>query len=236
MIPGVTASMIAAAAGGGITYVGGDTDEQGGNSADLDFILPTHATDDLAMIFISADGHNNNWQTFTCSTTGWTKHRQDDSTTSRHITSAIFYKKLTSAADTDPSVQISGSQEHGGALMVFRGVDTTTPFDLTEAYTEGQNNATPTNDPITTVNDGCCLLLVHTSSEWAIDTAGLPTTPSGMTLGPNLIGDAYYTRQIVTAYKEDVGVAATYTPTAWTHTTDSSTVEYHTYTIALRKA
>lgn len=218
-----------------ITHVGQD-DESGasGNTTDMTFTLPTHQADDFGIIIASY--RNTLTATMAIGTaTGWTQiGTTKDTTAGDDIRSMIWYKKFTSSSETNPAVTIDLGRNRSALLHVFRGVDTTTPFDVTHTEGDGTNSATPTNPAITTGTANACVLLWHNNTNTEITVYGKPTAPTGLADGVTTILLAGGNVQQFTAYKLDVGAAATITPDAWTHTAVTTVGEYHTYTIALR--
>lgn len=218
-----------------ITFVGSDKGDNGANTVALTMNLPTHQADDFAVIIAYNDNQDTVATWSITGASGYTKHREDQHTGGRDRNVAIFYKKLTSSSETDPVAQISAAAFHSASLYVFRGVDTTTPFDVTETADDGTNDTTPVNPAITPVTDNGALLLWHGATHDDISVAGLPTTPSGLTLGETILGSANDHRGQIGAYKLDYGSAATITPTAWTHTSSPTGVaEWSVFSIALR--
>lgn len=217
-----------AVSGGNITYVGGDATTSGGVSS-LGLTLPTHATDDFAVIYGYGDAG-----TATISitvATGWTELVQEQHTVNRARRNAIFYKKLTSASETNPTVSFSASDQWGASVHIFRGVHTTDPFDGNGADYTTNNNAddnNPTPQAITTDSAGSAILLLLGLTSSEISAGG---APSGYTLGENSFGA---NRNVVGAYLLDAGAAGAKSPGVWTNTASGSTADYSQYSIALR--
>ena len=241
IMPGVFNQQETYSSVGAITFVGGDMDREASNTNDLTFVLPTHQADDFAIVTVGSQFTDN--ATISTNATGWAQRgstRDNGGQASKQL-SAIFYKKLTSSSESNPSFQWSAADYHTGQLTVWRGVDTTTPFDTTETYSRTINEGNSTHPAITTTTDNCALILWDLATHDDIEVIGLPTTPSGLVGldasdqsigGPTNVNDW---RQSVTCYKENVGSAGTYTPSVWTHTVQSTNVmEHMLYTIALR--
>ena len=204
-------------AGDTIEYVGGDTDNQGSNTTNLDLTLPTHATDDVGIIFAKSDETGSIPSLAIATATGWTELDQTNTTTGRDHVIAVWYKVFTSASETNPSVTTTVSQEHSASVLVFRNVNTTTPI-ATWAQNDGSrvDTAAPAVTP-TTANSA--LVLLQSISHDNVSAPGAPTTPSSVVIGPSHYAQANHNwQQHVTAYKLDLGAGtATVTPTAWTH-------------------
>ena len=222
--------VLAPAAAGEITYVGADADEDA-TGGDIALTLPTHATDDFGIILSGAE-YGSDVQAVTVAT-GWTLLRSDTTTPGRDFTTNIWYKKFTSASESNPTITTSVSAETSASVAVFRGVDTTTAFDVTEVYASGQNDTKPQNSAITPVSDNSCLLLYHYVTHNEVSAIAVPGTPASLVLGPTTIRP---NRNQGLAYILDIGTAATITPTQWNNTSATSAAEYHVYTLALRAA
>lgn len=222
-----------------ITFVGSaQNSEDGSTTGGLTVTLSgSYQADDLALM-TAKSRYDGTAPALTVGTaTGWTKHRQDDSTIGQDNCIALFYKFLTSGSETDPVFNTDIAKPRGVAVHIFRGVDTVTPFDVTETTNTGSNTANPTNPTITPANPNGLLLLFHSFTHDDHTVIGAPTTPSGLTLGESRTSSGQTMQGFANAYKLDYGAAGLITPTAWTHTASPTNIaEYSTYTIALRAA
>lgn len=212
-----------------ITYVGGDKDRQGtGGTSNLGLVIPTHAIDDVGIVFCRSSGTS---MTFTMDTAGWTELVQERPS-NFYGNCAIYYRVFTSSSETDPVISHSDTFSRSVTLQVFRGVDSSV-FDATYQSASNNNDATPTSPAITTTTDDACVLLFHAG--WRDDIT-TNTAPSGYTLGENDIGDPIsfgWGYHIATAYLLDVGASGTETPGAWAHTATADN-DYAVYTLALK--
>ena len=215
-----------------ITYIGGVSEARIGSGADLVLAQPTHEADDFGLLFIV---NENDQREQTVTTAGWSLLRDDAETAGFNRRSFIYYKKYDSNSEPDPVIAINSPANKSAQLALFRGVDPVTPFDVTETYGSGTNTPNPTHQPITTVTDGCCFMLMNYPTHDDIVVQGSPMTPDGLILSPqNIVG--FQHGQNLIAYKPDVGLAGAYTPSAWMHVTNASSAEYNAYTLALRPA
>ena len=122
------------------------------------------------------------------------------------------------------------------SLLTFRGIDTTTPLDVT--YVKANHYTTLDNTPnlackaITTANDNSLVVVVQIHTGALSDTDGSP--PSGYAevfeaaLGQN--NDGFY------AATKLITSAATETPGVFTHTDTNNTSDPRNFTFALRLA
>lgn len=209
-----------------ITYIGGNYQESG-TGADLTFTLPTTQEDDLILMFLFSDegGTVPNH-----SVSGYTQIDQ------RNLISGgdrviSLWRKFAGASESNPTAQdTTSSEEWSGVIAVFRGVDTTTPLDVSVAITADVNNGgdSPPPPSITPVTDNGALALFMgidgDAPSWA--------APSGYTQGA-------FGRQnnasSCAAYDEDYGTAELHSPGSFS-TGASSNKEYGGYTVALRPA
>jgi len=220
-----------------ITFVGSDI-EQSNNGSNLTLTIPSHATNDFGIIFGYADedGGGTAVQAVTTAT-GWTTLTNTLDTVGRGIGTYLFYKKFTSASETNPVMTNDLTEEWSTSLHVFRGVDRTTPFDASFVHDAGTNDTTPNCAAITTVTANAAVVLYHASTHNDITVSGIPATPSGLTEGGVILPVDWPFSGQFCAHKVDVGAAATITPTDWTHTSDPTNVaEWVVYTLALRPA
>lgn len=217
-----------------VTFVGSDSAQQGSNTTSITLTLPTHQADDFAVAYGRAD-EAGTVPVLDISTAGWTLLHNANPTTGRDRVEYVWYRRFTSGSETNPTMTISIAQEHSCSVHVFRNVDTVQPFDALFQFSSNQNDTTPVNPAITTVTDNAAIVLLHGATHDDISVAGVPTTPSGLTLGETILGGTNDHRGQITAYLLDAGTAGTVTPTAWTHTSSpTGTAEWSVYTIALR--
>jgi hypothetical protein len=227
-------SQQAAPAGGGITFVDSDVNHTDpGTSLSLSF---TCAEDDYALIYARSD-ESGSINVISINGGGWTTIDNQNPTSGRDRVEYLF-GRVMDGTETSVTVDYTVSEQISASIHIFRGVDTTTPLDVTQVFDSGANDATPTNPAITPTTANGCLVLFSGQTVNDVTTPGLPTTPSGLTLGETVYGASTSNhRGQCTAYKLDYGAAATITPTAWTHTVSSPSVaEYSSWTVALRPA
>lgn len=226
----------------GIDFVASSQDQQSNDTDPLVLSMPAGAlTDDLALVFCSAQGGTNTTSTdMEPSGAGWVQDvRSVGSTGNTTRTTYIHYKVLTSDSESDVSIPCSTGFYRSASLHVFRGVDTTTPIDATSTFAEASNTELATNAAITPTSSGCCLVLCWYPSNndiTAVDAGGVPAVPSGMVMGETRI--TLSQRQLLVCYKTlvDTGTS-TITPSQWRVTTNNSNVsDYNAHTIVLRPA
>ncbi len=223
---------ISVAAQAAVTHVGGAAGDEGANTTGITLTLPSHATDDFGVVCAFGDG-DPTAPVFSIGTaTGWSTLRNDTTVSGRQITTYVFYKKFTSASETNPVLNTDQSDSRGVVLNVFRGVDTTTAFDVTEQYTDTENVVNPSNPAITTVTNNAAVLLCLGQSLADATTTG---APSGYTLGQST-GVTQNHRHTASAYDLDVGALGTETPGAWTNGGSDGVGDNQEYTMALRPA
>lgn len=221
-----------------ITFLGADSAAKAaGSSTAMNVTLPSHQADDFAIIVAGYRTAGGLSQTMAIGTaSGWSELRNDSVTTGDDRRTYIFYKKLTSGSETSPTVTISATGGNRACvLLVYRGVDTTTAFDVTETFGSGPNDSTPTPPAITPTSNNGAFLTMMCNTQDEITAAGAPATPSGTAVGGSAIGlDGNF--ELVAAHLLDYGTAATITPTAFTNSTSGTAGEYNCYSIALRAA
>lgn len=114
---------------------------------------------DFAIAFIGA---NTNTNTFTPSAkTGWTLSStisQGAANPYQHL--AYYYRFLPTGYGTQVTFSRNAAgSDSGGMLLIFRGVDPTTPFDVTPVVSQITSaNKTGTSPSITTTTNECCIV------------------------------------------------------------------------------
>ena len=115
-----------------ITFVGSDLNQTNSGTANLALTLPTHQADDFGIIYGRADEQGTVPVLGIAVATGWTELRNDNPTSGRDRVEYIWYKKFTSSSETNPEMTTDTDQERSVSVHVFRGVDTTTQFDVAD--------------------------------------------------------------------------------------------------------
>ena len=170
----------------------------------------------------------------------WIRLAYQRDTSGRDRETALYYKKHD-GSESDPTFTIGGSSGSPTTCMieVYRGVDTSVPFDVT--YSSGlhfagdTNDTTPNQPDITTVTDGAMVVIFHAATHEDITAVG---APSNYTLREaSLIPGSSNDHRQAFAGEREIVSAGTETIGSWTHTSSPTNLsEYHVYTIALRPA
>lgn len=220
-----------------ITFVAYSESDSAGATA-LSPAIPTGTTTDdlmLAMCFVGdstlPDGV---WDDDGGGGNSWTKLIENYSTTGRSAAGAIFYKKATSGSESTPTFTYDAtSRTMGAMIMTLRGVDTTTPFDVTYAngshYVFTENQKSPTAAAITTATNGAWVVIAAGMTH-NLDTWGAPSgyTIRNGTLIANNRTMSFATKEVTTAGVE--------TPGAFSNTDAVNDNESQVYTLAIRPA
>ena len=167
---------------------------------------------------------------------GWQRIDNNKTEVGRDLETACYWKVAT-ASERAPTFTIGGVASYViGVITTYKLVDTETPFDVVYAaadhFLSGENDATPDQPDITTLNDNAMIVAIHVATHNYITAGG---APSGYTLRQDSSpGNTYYNRAAFIADKVKVQAGAE-SIGPWTHT--ASVVdqqEYHCYTFALR--
>lgn len=88
--------------------------------------------------------------------TGWTEEALQFADDNRNCTGRMFYKKMGSSPDTGVTVDVAPSSGKIGVVIVraYRGVDPTTPFDVSTVFLSANNTGNPFVSSITPVTAG----------------------------------------------------------------------------------
>lgn len=232
----------------GITYVGGTTSTGTlSGSATTPTISLTGLTgglasspseNDLVIVAVSASSIVSGNLDITMSSAGWTEDQDLFASNSPNPSAnlAIYYKKMGSSPDASFQLSIPASSGHSYAVavQVFRGVDTTTPLDVTTTTTTPTGtilvNPPAATQPTSAVN---CLVLVgggaHTGGTRTFGASYLTNFISAgqdNTTGDATVGMGYF-KNILSAYDG----------AAWTFSTsDSANYSYCAAAMVLRAA
>jgi hypothetical protein len=209
-----------------ITTVGFDTNT---NAGDVTITLPAHQIDDVAFIWASCES------TATVSITGasgWTKLVQSNFTVvfGGEDAGVIFYKRLTSSSESNPTLTQGLTQDIVAGVRIFRGVDSSI-FDTSYTSTTYSGSVSSINHDlqsysIKTVTDNSALFYVWlTSSNNTLATFTF-ASPSGYTAGEFDKISTAGTSQGFEGYNIGITPAGIYTPGVWT-TTHSASVELY---------
>ena len=193
--------------------------------------------DDLLLAFYSNSYQSGVDDGTPVTLSGFTKINDVFAGSGTDITAACFWKIASSETgnyDMSADVVGGGTQRTTGAIIVLRGVDTTTPLDV--AFVEANhwdkaiNSATPTPKPITTDTDNAwvvlwgCTLFSHVSA--CNPVSGYDERVEQVVNNGNV---EICTKLIPTA-------STTETPGAFPHTDIDSSNETGMYTLAIKEA
>ena len=210
-----------------ITFVGSGSGQQGSNTSTIDLSLPAHQSGDFGLVFAVADEAG---AVPSFSVAGWELLSTNNPTGGRDRVVSVFYRFLD-GSETNASVAISIAEEHSASVHVFRGVDAVNPFDVELEIQNAQNQFNISGREITTVTDNAAIVLFQAETADDIITGG---APNGFVLGESLPGVLH--RQQFTAYLLDSGPAGLFTPPAWQHTGNGTSIgEATVLTVALRE-
>ena len=152
----------------GITYLGSATGvSANGTNATIN-LTPIGLQQGDIIVVIQSIGEN--YSDLLTAPSGFTKLSSAFNSDTYAINSTISYKIMGVTPDSSITLLgldnwYSGSQSaNAGIAYCFRGVDKTTPIDVTTVSAGGSNTGTPTPPGITTVTDGAMILSAACSS------------------------------------------------------------------------
>ena len=198
---------------------------------------PTGATTDDLMLMIDTMDDPGTTAIWTETDTAFVQIDNINDATGNDKTVYLGRKKHTGTPGsyTNTHDQVAGPT--AGALACFRGVDTTTPMDVTYVRATHSNSAlnTPTTaaPAITTVTDGAMVVLCQYLSN---TISGAPGPPTGYTELAAFCGNAAFSNDGLYMCYKIVANAGVETPGAFTHTDVTGTSDTTCITIALRPA
>ena len=194
-----------------VTIVGSDV-FTGTNPESWTHTLPGgYVAGDVGWVFVTSDQAV---VTLSADTAGWVELVQTSETDGRDRTIAV-YRKVLGGSESNPQFSEAGDNEETVSfLVVLRGVDNTTPEDISLVVEFGTNEFTTAHAAFTPVTDNAAAFLFH-----AIYDAEAPATlvvPSGWSEEDQDLTFSFGAS--ILAYDLDLGTAGLVTPGAWQHT------------------
>lgn len=219
-----------------ITFVGSDVG--GGNIATLpagDLVWPTVQADDVALLF------------WTMSTTVTPTTPTDFTLVTNNDGGAgslriYIYRKVCTGSEggTNVGCTVTAATRQSAAIVVYRGVDTTTPVDGTPSFDGTHATGTTHDNPAYTPSvSGCAIVTSIHERATNVDTAWTP--PTDYTERADTLTEATGSGGTITAVADDGLLVSNpsgtpVTPGVWTGNHGTGTPNIGTYTLALRAA
>lgn len=153
----------APASAGGITFVGSDqAGDDSDNTSTLSMSGFSVLTNDFGLLFYYSDGAGSSGVYAEVDTpSGWNLHPSfpQANTGGRDRKIWLFWQRFSSGGTAAPSLAVNNAQSRarGANMQVFRGVSTSTAFDVTPEYAFGSNDDTPSSPAVNPVTDGVAL-------------------------------------------------------------------------------
>ena len=164
-----------------ISYVGSASNSATTTSFDIDLSTIGLQQNDLVIILLgmveTADYN------LAITTAGYTEVADLYGNDSKDCNFGVFYKFMGASPDTSVTcntVSVNGNARVGLAYC-FRGVDTSTPLDVTSTTAVGTNTGNPDNPSITPTTAGSVVLALGCGLMVDDATIVAPTTPEGFT-------------------------------------------------------
>jgi len=218
------------------SFVGSNTQDSAG-ALSLTFTVPAATTtDDFILVFVKQcenttqriwddDGGNGN---------GYTRIAYNHTTGGRDQETAVYYKFATSGSEANPTFTWATgitTEPMSGAMLVYRGVDTVSPYtEITWQW--AQNDANPPNPNVRIDYANTRVVCCHNATHDDISTVAAPT---GFTLRTQVWNGTsndhrnHFTADIERDTVED------YSPPDWQHSVLNTTPEYQCYSIGLNE-
>lgn len=217
-----------------ITFVGSDVG--GGNVATIaagDLVWPTVQADDVALLFWTMS------TTVTPTTpTDFTLVTNNDGGAGS-LRTYIYRKVCTGSEDgTDVGCTVSLATRQSACIVVWRGVNTTTPVDGTPSFDGTHTTGTTHDNPAYTPSvSGCAIVTSIHERATNVDTAWTP--PTDYTERADTLTEATGSGGTITAVADDGLLVSNpsgtpVTPGVWTGNHGTGTPNIGTYTLALR--
>lgn len=238
MIIGFSRAVIAAS---GIQLVG--VKFQGGGSNTTSTIsltaltggIGTTAQDGDLVIAFGGKAHSVNYNVAMV-TSGYTEDADIYANDVQDCNLGVFHKFMTSTPDTTAVLDHGGTTTNSGigGVIVFRGIDPTTPLDVAVTTATGIDGNLSNPPPITPTTAGAWIVAIYAGSNDS--SATVPSAPANMTNFAFDNGQGTTTGlQIGVATKTD-WTSGAFDPDAWTGTDNEASTSWAAVTIALRPA
>lgn len=217
-----------------ISFINGSSNAATGTSVTVSSEPTNAAEDDLLIAFVGF--YNSTADGTITDPTDWTELDQLQETTGNDGTWYLGYKVrgATSGQALTWTTDGTAGQGNSAHIICLRGVDTTTPFDVTYArgshYTVAANAPNTAFQNITTSTDNAWIILAQLHL-WVTGPTGDPTGYTGMY--EDRISQTY--DGFYSAYKQKTP-AGSDTPGAPSHTDSIGTCDPYNFTLALRPA
>jgi hypothetical protein len=156
---------------------------------------------------------------------------------SHSVSMAVSYKKMGGSPDTTVSIPAAAATTNGVSVTIhcFRGVDLTTPLDVTTTTASGINTGVPNAPSITPVTAGAWILVCGSA---AVAAGAVFTNPAGLSTTANHFRSATITTTTNDA-NSGAGLKTDWTsgafdPAAFGGSTTTNTGSWGAATVALR--
>jgi len=143
------------------TYVGSVSDgAANGNAVTLDLTGLSLQENDLVLAFIAVGSDDNSNKAEVGTSTGWTEIVDIFTDDTEDVSLAVYYKLMGSTPDTSfDTASAAGTDSIAATARAYRGVNTTTPLDVTSTTSTTTDTALPNPPSITTVTDKCRVVI-----------------------------------------------------------------------------
>jgi hypothetical protein len=165
-------------------------------------------------------------------TAGYTEVADLYANDTRDANLGVYYKFMGSTPDTEVRFSSVGAAAENMHVRVFRGVDQTTPMDVTRTTATGLNSSDVNPPSITPVTAGAWIVVGGAGAE--VNDSSV-TPPTGVSDALNTTNNATWPGLMVTAIKTDWSSGA-FDAGAWTNITANANASWAACSIALRPA
>ena len=166
-----------------ISFIGG-AENSSTNGGDVTLTLPTLLQDDLVIVAYAIGDDDNVDENMAMVTAGYTEVADVFVNDTIDNNLGVYWKFMGATPDTTAVVDGQGGADAAVAavMMAFRGVDLTTPMDVTPTTAFGQNTMHPNPPSIDHLNpSGVWTVIAGGSSSWDGSGTGVFTFPTGYT-------------------------------------------------------
>lgn len=217
-----------------ITYVGSANATGSSASFNIDLSGLSLAQGDLVIVatgFVTVGGSDSNPGV---TTSGYTEVADLFGDDSREAQLSVSYKLMGATPDTTVACNGSGSGSFGsvGIAYVLRGVDQTTPIDVTTTTATGIDSAVPDPPSITPATSGAWVVIAGLGTATSVDET--VTAPTGYS--NNIIKGSDPSTAVNLAVASKAWTSGAEDPGAWGGWTTSASDAWAAVTMAIRPA
>ena len=169
--------------GGGISYAGGNTALKSGGTMAVSLAALSLQEGDLVLAFSAQSGGFDDAGAVGMVSAGWAELSGSPLSAgaagARDSALGGFFKVMGATPDSSVEFDTGGGDGQVAAVMAFRGVDPTTPFDVAPVATEATYSSTVAFGNVTPVTSGAWIVVAGSQASLSLPDYTDPGYPGG---------------------------------------------------------